>query len=48
MNNIHDTLYTMGLMETLCFTATDNEDWWFLKDEILFHMDVIIFMRLNK
>lgn len=29
-----ETLYKMGLIETLCFTATNSEDWWFTDDTI--------------
>lgn len=29
-----DILYKMGLVETLCFTSTNSEDWWFTDDTI--------------
>ena len=48
MNNIHDTLYTMGLMETLCFIATDNEDWWFVLEDAVFHIDLISWNHRNE
>lgn len=35
MRKIRDILYMMGLIETLCFIATNDEDWWFTKNDML-------------
>lgn len=34
---LYDTLYTLGLFETLCFIATDDNNWWYIKYDALMH-----------
>jgi len=34
---MREILYKMGLIETLCFTSTNIEDWWFVENDMLFH-----------
>ncbi len=34
---LHDILFKMGLMETLCFTVTMGGDWWFIENDTLFY-----------
>ena len=33
-----DKLYKMGLIETLCFALTDEDNWWVTKNDLLFHI----------
>lgn len=40
MEEIHilrDTLYEVGLLETLCFTLTDDKGHWFIVDNNIFY-----------
>lgn len=33
-----DTLFRMGLIETLCFALTAENDWWVVRNDMLFHI----------
>ena len=37
MNILRSNLHNMGLYETLCFTLTNNKEWWFLEDSALIY-----------
>lgn len=33
-----DKLYRMGMIETLCFVLTDEDNLWVAKNDMLFHI----------
>lgn len=34
----HYPLFKMGLIETLCFALTTDDDWWVVRNDMLFHI----------
>lgn len=34
----HYPLFKMGLIETLCFALTAEDDWWVVRNDMLFHV----------
>ncbi|KKM96019.1 hypothetical protein LCGC14_1182380 [marine sediment metagenome] len=36
-NILRNNLHNIGLYETLCFTLTNDQEWWFMEDRALIY-----------